>query len=117
GLDISPDIVPILTFTGVLGYITTFALGMGGLPWVIMSEIFPINVKVSAGSLVTFTNWSIGWIITYTFNFMMEWSSSGTFFFFSGICAVTILFVWMLVPETKGRTLEEIQASLTHLLQ
>lgn len=117
GLGISPEIVSVLVFTGVLGYITTFAMGMGGLPWIIMSEIFPINVKVSAGSLVTFTNWSVGWIITYTFNFMMEWSSSGTFFFYSVMCGVTILFVWRLVPETRGRTLEDIQASLTNLLQ
>ena len=53
-------------------------------------------------------NWSCSWLITYTFNFMMGWSSSGTFFMFSTICGATIVLIAELVPETKGRTLEEI---------
>ncbi|XP_010551192.1 PREDICTED: sugar transporter ERD6-like 3 [Tarenaya hassleriana] len=111
------ELTPIFTFIGVLGSIVTFAIGMGGLPWIIMSEIFPINLKVSAGSLVTFTNWSTGWIIAYSFNFLLEWNTAGTFLIFAFVTAVAVLFVWALVPETKGRTLEEIQASFTNFLQ
>ncbi|XP_021896281.1 sugar transporter ERD6-like 2 isoform X3 [Carica papaya] len=107
------ELTSILAFTSVLGYLIAFAIGMGGLPWLIMSEIYPIHIKVPAGTLVTMSNWFFGWIVVYTFNFMLKWSSSGTFFVFSGICGATIMFVWMLVPETKGRTLEEIQASFS----
>ncbi|KAJ9180190.1 hypothetical protein P3X46_008466 [Hevea brasiliensis] len=106
------DFSPFLALIGVLIYIGSFALGMGGIPWVIMSEVFPINMKGSAGSLVTVVNWLGSWIISYAFNFLMDWSSSGTFFIFASICGVTVLFVSKLVPETKGRTLEEIQASM-----
>ncbi|KAL0794720.1 hypothetical protein Bca101_066097 [Brassica carinata] len=99
------------------GHIVTFALGMGGLPWIIMAEIFPMNVKVSAGTLVTVTNWLFGWIVTYTFNFMLEWNASGMFFIFSMVSAFSIVFVYFLVPETKGRSLEEIQILLSDYVQ
>ncbi|XP_031261593.1 sugar transporter ERD6-like 5 [Pistacia vera] len=106
------DVTPFLALVGVLVYTGSFSLGMGGIPWVIMSEVFPINMKGSAGSLVTLVSWLGSWIISYAFNFLMNWSSAGTFFIFSTICGLTVLFVAKLVPETKGRTLEEIQASM-----
>ncbi|XP_010528847.1 PREDICTED: sugar transporter ERD6-like 3 isoform X1 [Tarenaya hassleriana] len=110
------ELTPMLTCIGVLGSVTVYAIGMGGLPWIIMSEIFPMNVKVSAGTLVTLANWSFGWIIAYAFNFLLQWSESGTFLIFSSFCAATVAFVYVLVPETKGRSLEEIQASLADFL-
>ncbi|PWA70563.1 major facilitator, sugar transporter-like, Major facilitator superfamily domain protein [Artemisia annua] len=105
----------ILALVGVLVFSASFSLGMGGIPWVIMSEIFPINIKGSAGSLVTVVNWSGSWVISYTFNFLMTWSTEGTFFMYASICFLTVLFVAKLVPETKGRTLEDIQASMNPL--
>ncbi|XP_021898862.1 sugar transporter ERD6-like 5 isoform X2 [Carica papaya] len=104
------EVTPFSALAGVLIYTGSFSLGMGGIPWVIMSEIFPINMKGSAGSLVTLVSWLGSWIVSYAFNFLMKWNSSGTFFIFSSICGLTVAFVWKLVPETKGRTLEEIQS-------
>lgn len=106
------EATPIFALVGVLVYTGSFSLGMGGIPWVIMSEIFPINMKGSAGSLVTLVSWLGSWIISFSFNFLMDWSSAGTFFSFAITCGITVVFVAKLVPETKGRTLEEIQASL-----
>ncbi|CAK9329032.1 unnamed protein product [Citrullus colocynthis] len=104
--------VPILAISGVLIYIASFSIGMGAVPWVIMSEIFPIHVKGAAGSLVVLVNWLGAWAVSYTFNFLMSWSPSGTFFVYSGFSLLTIVFVAKLVPETKGKTLEEIQACI-----
>lgn len=104
--------VPILAVSGVLTYIASFSIGMGAVPWVIMSEIFPLHIKGLADSLAVLINWLGAWAVSYTFNFLMSWSCPGTFFVFSGFCALTVLFVAKVVPETKGKTLEEIQASI-----
>ncbi|KAH9688824.1 Sugar transporter ERD6-like 5 [Citrus sinensis] len=106
------DAAHILVLVGFMGCSAFNSIGLAGIPFIIMSEIFPINVKASAGSLVILICWSCSWIVTYTFNFMMQWSSAGTFFIFSGIGFFTVLFVAKIVPETKGRTLEEIQDSI-----
>ncbi|XP_073027673.1 sugar transporter ERD6-like 16 isoform X9 [Primulina eburnea] len=105
--------VPGLAISGVLVYVASFSIGMGAVPWVIMSEIFPIHVKGIAGSLVVLVNWSGAWAVSYTFNFLMSWSPPGTFSVYAGFCALAVLFVAKIVPETKGRTLEEIQASIS----
>ncbi|KAK2990544.1 hypothetical protein RJ640_019824 [Escallonia rubra] len=110
--DIAPKAAPALAVTGILLYIGSFSAGMGAVPWVVMSEIFPINVKGVAGSLATLVNWFGAWAVSYTFNFLMSWSSYGTFILYAAINALAILFVIVVVPETKGRTLEQIQAAI-----
>lgn len=113
GHDLLLGWVPVLALSGILVYLGSFSLGMGAVPWVMMSEIFPINMKGIAGSLVTLVNWFGSWAVSYTFNFLMSWSSSGTFFLYAGVSAVTVVFVVKLVPETKGKTLEQIQISMS----
>ncbi|KAF3670447.1 Sugar transporter ERD6-like 16 [Capsicum annuum] len=102
--------IPILAVSGVLLYISAFSIGMGAVPWVIMSEIFPIHVKSAAGSLVVLVNWLGAWAVSYTFSFLMAWTATGTFMLYAGFSVLTVLFVAKVVPETKGKTLEEIQA-------
>lgn len=110
--EIALQAVPALAVTGILLYIASFSAGMGAVPWVVMSEIFPINIKGQAGSLATLVNWFGAWLCSYTFNFLMSWSTYGTFLLYAAINALAILFVIMIVPETKGRTLEQIQAAI-----
>ncbi|XP_050209059.1 sugar transporter ERD6-like 16 isoform X2 [Mercurialis annua] len=104
--------VPIIAVSGVLVYISAFSIGMGAVPWLIMSEILPINIKGVAGSLVVLVNWLGAWLVSYTFNFLATWSAAGTFFLYAGFSLLSILFVAKFVPETKGKTLEEIQESI-----
>ncbi|GMJ11195.1 hypothetical protein like AT1G54730 [Hibiscus trionum] len=111
------EITPIMAFLGIMMYMGFYSLGMSGIPWIIMSEIFPVNIKGSAGSLCNLVNWFCSWVVSYTFNFLLQWNSAGTFFIFSSISGVAIVFIARLVPETKGRTLEEIQASITANVQ
>ncbi|TMX02727.1 hypothetical protein EJD97_020184 [Solanum chilense] len=85
---------------------------MGAGPWLIMSEVFPLHIKGLGGGLVTLVNWFGSWVISYTFNFLMLWSEHGTFFLYAFVCLLAIIFIYQIVPETKGRSLEEIHASL-----
>ncbi|KAJ0078899.1 hypothetical protein Patl1_22728 [Pistacia atlantica] len=101
-----------LAFIGVLVYLGLLQLGLGGIPWIIMSEIFPINIKGPAGSLVVLFSWIGSWLVSYTFVYLFDWSQSGIFFIYGGVCALGVLFIAKLVPETKGRALEEIQESM-----
>ncbi|KAF5753976.1 putative major facilitator, sugar transporter, major facilitator superfamily [Helianthus annuus] len=104
--------VPFLAVSGVLLFIAFFSVGMGAIPWLIMSEIFPLHIKGAAGSLVCIVNWLGAWVVSYSFNFLINWSPAGTFWLFAGFGVLNIIFVAKLVPETKGKSLEEIQASL-----
>ncbi|KAL9271827.1 Sugar transporter ERD6-like 7-like protein [Drosera capensis] len=110
--DIATKASPALAVAGILVYIAAFSVGMGAVPWVVMSEVFPINIKGIAGSLATLVNWFGAWAVSYTFNFLMSWSSYGTFILYAAINALAIVFVVYVVPETKGRSLEEIQATI-----
>ncbi|KAG6620670.1 hypothetical protein I3842_Q054500 [Carya illinoinensis] len=116
-LDWWKEASPILALIGVLVYMGSYAFGMGGIPWIVVSEIFPINVKGSAGTLCNLVSSFCSWVVSYTFNYSFSWSPAGTFFIYAGICGFGVVFIAKLVPETKGRTLEEIHVSLTRIMQ
>ncbi|XVE94706.1 hypothetical protein REPUB_Repub02eG0031800 [Reevesia pubescens] len=105
------SIMGILSVVGVVAMVIAFSLGMGPIPWIIMSEILPINIKGLAGSIATLSNWFIAWVVTMTANLLLDWSNGGTFTIYMLVSAFTIVFVSLWVPETKGRTLEEIHWS------
>ncbi|XP_029467728.1 solute carrier family 2, facilitated glucose transporter member 8 isoform X2 [Rhinatrema bivittatum] len=92
-------------------FIAGFALGWGPIPWLVMSEIFPLRVRgVASGSCVV-TNWAFAFLVTKEFHdLMVALTSCGTFWFFSGFCVLNVIFTLLVIPETKGKTLEEIEA-------
>ncbi|KAI5428559.1 hypothetical protein KIW84_033522 [Lathyrus oleraceus] len=111
---ISPDsdlyaTLSLVSVAGVVVMVIAFSLGLGAMPWIIMSEILPINIKGLAGSFATLANWFFSWLVTLTANLLLDWSSGGTFTIYTTVCVFTAGFVVIWVPETKGKTLEEIQ--------
>ncbi|KAL7141787.1 hypothetical protein ABFS83_08G077200 [Erythranthe nasuta] len=102
----------ILSLIGLLILVIGFSIGLGAVPWIIMSEILPVSIKSLAGSVATLANWLSASVVTMTANLLLTWSSGGTFLIYALVSAFTVVFVALWVPETKGRTLEEIQISL-----
>uniref|UniRef100_A0A0E0DUT9 Major facilitator superfamily (MFS) profile domain-containing protein n=1 Tax=Oryza meridionalis TaxID=40149 RepID=A0A0E0DUT9_9ORYZ len=109
GMTITLVVVSVSFF--VKAFVISFSLGLGAIPWIIMSEILPVNIKSLAGSVATLANWLTAWLITMTASLMLSWSNGGTFAIYAAVCAGTLVFVCLWVPETKGRTLEEIAFS------
>ncbi|XP_013870096.1 solute carrier family 2, facilitated glucose transporter member 8 [Austrofundulus limnaeus] len=92
-------------------FISGFAIGWGPIPWLIMSEVIPSRVRGFASAAVVLTNWGMAFIVTKTFQNMMDGlTSAGTFWLFSCMCALNIVFTIVVIPETKGKTLEQIEA-------
>nr|DAD40743.1 TPA_asm: hypothetical protein HUJ06_015066 [Nelumbo nucifera] len=72
------SLMGILSLVGLVALVVFFSLGMGAIPWVIMSEILPVNIKSLAGSTATLANWLTSWAITMTANLLLNWSSGGS---------------------------------------
>jgi SP family arabinose:H+ symporter-like MFS transporter len=103
-------ISPLLMLAAILLYVAFFALGMGPGPWLIISEIFPTKVRGRAASIATSTLWSGTLLVTFTFlSLVKALNLWGTFAIYGALSFVCFAYVWKAVPETKGRTLEQIQ--------
>ena len=96
----------------ILGYIACFASSLGPIPWVIMSEIFPTKIRGTAMSFATLVLW-IGVVLITQLTPMLLKSVGGafTFWLFMVNAIILLLFTWLKIPETKNRTLEEIEKS------
>lgn len=93
----------------VLTYVACFAVGVGTGTWVVMSEISPTRIRGRAMSVATIFLWCGTLLVTLTFlSLVKALTAPGTFLVYAGIAIAAFLFVWRVVPETKGRTLEEI---------
>jgi sugar porter (SP) family MFS transporter len=100
----------------ILGYIACFALSVGPVTWVILSEIFPTTIRGRAMAIATVCLWLANFLVTQTFTIMdkspwlVERFHNGfPFFVYAALCVVAFAFMALYVPETKGKTLEEIE--------
>jgi SP family arabinose:H+ symporter-like MFS transporter len=100
----------------ILTYISSFSASLGPIPWVVISEIFPTKTRGVAMSMSVLILWGAVYLITQFFPILLE-SIGGafTFWIFMVNSLILLLFVWKKVPETKGKTLEEIEKSWKEL--
>ncbi|KAK0090903.1 hypothetical protein PV325_000069 [Microctonus aethiopoides] len=108
------DNVGWLPLVSLVIYVIGFSLGFGPIPWLMMGEILPARIRGPAASIVTGFNWTCTFIVTKAFNDLIKIvGAEGTFWIFGGVCVVGLVFVIFFVPETRGRSLEEIEKRLT----
>lgn len=94
-------------------YIAFFAFSQGAVIWVFISEIFPNEVRAKGQTLGSFTHWIMAAFIAFSFPYLSEKAGGGnTFLFFSVMMILQLLFVWRLMPETKGKSLEQIETNM-----
>ena len=97
----------------VVAAISTYAMTLGPVTWVLLSEIFPHRIRGIAMATCTFALWVGCCTLTFSFPSMnAALGSSGTFWIYSGICMCAFIFLWNRCPETKGKSLEELEREL-----
>ncbi|TVY47770.1 MFS glucose transporter [Lachnellula occidentalis] len=89
-------------------FAVNFAYSWGPVTWVLTQEIFPNSMRSRGVAIVASTNWMFNFVIGLTTRDMLDSMKYGTYIFFAAFCAGGAIFVWLLVPETKNKTLEEL---------
>jgi sugar porter (SP) family MFS transporter len=93
-------------------YVACFAFSLGPIVWVLISEIYPLGVRGLAVSVATMANWGANLVVGLSFLTLIEkLGRANTFWLFAALCIANLVFVLRVVPETKGKTLEEIQTA------
>jgi len=97
----------------ILGFVASFAISIGPVMWVLFSELFPNNIRGMAISFVGLINSAVSFIVQWVFPWELEvLGSASTFLIYGLFAAVGLIFVLKVIPETKGKSLEELEEIL-----
>ena len=103
----------VLILIGILGFVASFAVSIGPVMWVLFSELFPNRIRGIAISFVGLVNSAVSFLTQVVFPWELEvLGSATTFFIYGAFAAAGVIFIALKVPETKGRTLEELELEL-----
>ncbi len=98
---------------GLFAYIAVFAMSLGPLPWLYMSELFPLQLRSRGMALASVTNWSFNFLVVFLFPVATTLlGTMTTMLVFAGFCAAGIVYAWIWAPETKGESLEALETRL-----
>ncbi len=103
------EVIGISTLVFIIIYTASFMMSWGPICWVLIGEIFPNKIRGKAIAIAVAAQWSANYFISSTYPAMMEFSGGATYMFYGIMSILSALFVWKMVPETKGKTLEEME--------
>lgn len=104
------NVIGISTLVFIIIYTASFMMSWGPICWVLISEIFPNKIRGQAVALAVAAQWAANYFISATYPMMMEYSGGLTYGFYGLMSVLSALFVWKFVPETKGKTLEQMES-------
>jgi sugar porter (SP) family MFS transporter len=105
--------VAIVAVLGLLIYTGSFAIGLGPVFWLLIAEIYPLKIRGAAMSVASMANWAANFVVTISFlSLLSAVGGDGAFFLFGFLTLVALAYFWRKVPETKGRSLQEIELEL-----
>ena len=105
----------IVAVLGLLIYTGSFAIGLGPVFWLLIAEIYPLKIRGAAMSVASMANWAANFVVTISFlTLLSAIGGVGAFFLFGFLTLVALAYFWRKVPETKGRSLQEIERELSH---
>ena len=103
----------IIAIVGLLVYTGSFAIGLGPVFWLLIAEIYPLKIRGAAMSVASMANWAANFVVTVSFLTLLNAIDGvGVFFLFGFLTLVALAYFWRKVPETKGRSLQEIERDL-----
>ncbi len=103
----------IVAVLGLLIYTGSFAIGLGPVFWLLIAEIYPLKIRGAAMSVASMANWAANFVVTVSFlTLLSAIGGAGAFFLFGFLTLVALAYFWRKVPETKGRSLQEIERDL-----
>ena len=108
--DALPGVPGIVGVLSIMIYSASFMFSWGPICWVLISEIFPNTIRGAAVAIAVACQWISNFIVSSTFVPLYTWSPAFTYGMYAVFCLIAALFVWKLVPETKGKTLEDMTA-------
>lgn len=104
------DIIGIGTLVFIIIFTASFMMSWGPICWVLIAEIFPNRIRGKAVAIAVAAQWAANFLISSTYPPMMEFSGAFTYGFYGAMAVLSAFFVWKMVPETKGKTLEQMEA-------
>jgi len=109
------EVIGISTLVFIIVYTASFMMSWGPICWVLIGEIFPNKIRGKAIAIAVATQWAANYFISSTYPALMELSGGVTYMFYGVMSILSAVFVWKMVPETKGKSLEEMEEVIEKL--
>ncbi|MBX2872255.1 MAG: MFS transporter, partial [Saprospiraceae bacterium] len=104
---------PIIILIGILGFVASFAISLGPVMWVMLSELFPNWIRGLAISVIGFINSATSWVVQFIFPWeLANLGNAATYLIYGLFAIVGLAILWRVLPETKGKSLEQIEKEL-----